>query len=165
MRLDGYSRERLNWLSLSSGIVAAERGGRLVVPRDGPVAAGLLRRGGDWKSVSAKSRARTKCRSGRSTLGSARLRRRSSDNKSTLAKSGCRLRPLTSWLRTWRAASASSGTQSSAIKPGLAGDRLVQAQGDAEEPAVNEATRSTSWASAFVLGVLLVEANTGEGLK
>src|ERR1035441_829185 len=74
-----------------SGGVQYGRTARLEPDRDGPPSSGLFSRSACWNSVTAKSSTRTKSRSGTTTFGSARFRRKSSDSKSTFENSRCSL--------------------------------------------------------------------------
>src|SRR5689334_1803831 len=99
------------------------------------------------------------------TLGSARLRRRSSDSRSTLEKLSCRLRPLTSSLSTCRADSASPGTHNSAISPGRGTTALVLAPDGAREPVEELRELSTATPRRLVLAGRLVASNAGGAVK
>src|SRR5579859_7316931 len=99
------------------------------------------------------------------TFGSARLRLKSSESKSTFENRRWFFRPLTSSLSAWREASASPGTHSSAIKPGRASAALV---GAAIEGRLNNGPKrggSVAAPNKLVLAGRLVEIKAGGWLK
>src|SRR5204863_5904496 len=98
-------------------------------------------------------------------LGSARLRRKSSESTSTLEKRSCCLRLLTNSATPWRAVSASPGTQSSAIRPGRAGEPLVSVEGKGLKAKGAERAASSAAPIKLVFAGRLVDNSAGGMVK